>query len=221
MPLDRTSPPSGVADEDDALPPVSGEFDPPSGRLAAVTRKANEINEFMNKGIKDKDELEYQYRTYLDRVQTLQEACEQQTNLNEEENQKRIKWWNYNNAGIVNVRVDVEKYLAEMTGARLKLRTSKPYSKGGQSSPNRRGQPRIQRRSKVSSREEFLRRLYFLASSDSEETAAKLLQEVKHLVSEGGFNLAEFVTNSDRLLSLVNNEKSFRRKIEINSSWLR
>ncbi|KAA0188130.1 hypothetical protein HAZT_HAZT006533 [Hyalella azteca] len=63
----------------------------------------------MNKGIQDKDELEYQYRTYLDRVQTLQEACEQQTNLTEEEEQKRLKWWNYNNAGIVNEKAELPK----------------------------------------------------------------------------------------------------------------
>lgn len=126
MPLERTPPPS-VA-EASALPEDDVEFKPPSGRLAAVTRKGNELHELMNSGIDEVDFIRSNYEAYIEKIEALKVACFDQTRLNEREELKRTEWWNTNYPNIVTLIIQYEKYMYNLTGAIPKTPKSRKSS---------------------------------------------------------------------------------------------
>jgi len=110
MPVERTPPPSTNADTD----PV---FVPPSGKLAAVSRKGNELTELMNNNVTDLDLLNKQYESYLEKIRVLEEACTSQTNLNEDEVKNGEAWLAERKPAIVTLRISFEQYSNRLRGA--------------------------------------------------------------------------------------------------------
>lgn len=94
-----------------------GIFIPPSGKLAALSRKGNEINELMNSKLEDKNLLQSQYYVYLEKLKIVEEACMNQTDLNEEETKKQREWWQCQNSKIVSLCVSFDKYMLSLGGA--------------------------------------------------------------------------------------------------------
>jgi len=100
MPVQRTppgSPPKGEMEKN--LPEVSDavevtKFHAPSGLLASVTRKGNQISVLLNDDPDNKLEIEAEFDAYLKRLEKLKAALEQ-INLSGNENTKKIEWWNW------------------------------------------------------------------------------------------------------------------------------
>jgi len=100
------------------------DFLPPSGKLAAVTRKGNELRELITQGVTDQNKIELEYQCYVERITKLKEACDNQENLTEDSQQRRTTWWSENYSSIVQTRIDVEKYMQQLTGAIAKKQKS-------------------------------------------------------------------------------------------------
>ena len=123
MPLARSpvrTPDGNTNKEGDVLPPTpdqqlipSNVFVPPSARLAAVTRKGNEILELMNNQCKDKNALDTLFKEYLTKVDNLHIDCEKQE-LDEVGVAARSNWLKLHSDPIVNTRVTIVKYINDM-----------------------------------------------------------------------------------------------------------
>jgi len=127
MPVERTPPPS-LHDVDvlaDSAAIAATKFSPPSGLLASVTRKGNEISKLMNEDPSNKEEIKSEFEVYEDRILKLKEACESQINLDEPEETKKREWWNAHNPSIVTLQIAIRKHLQELTGARPKRTSAK------------------------------------------------------------------------------------------------
>ena len=124
MPVNRTPPPS-VCGASALIPPDNDEFQPPSAKLGAVTRKGNELAEFMNAGVDDKNLLQSNYDIYIEKIETLKLACFSQPDLSQAESDKRDIWWSNNYSNIIAQRVSFEKYMAGLTGAIPKITRSR------------------------------------------------------------------------------------------------
>ena len=94
----------------------SAEFHPPSGKLAAVTRKGNELQTLINEQTKNEVHFKITYHEYKQKIDALKAACEEQ-DLGENVTAVRKAWWEKNYMPIVNLSISVEKYLKEIEGA--------------------------------------------------------------------------------------------------------
>ena len=92
------------------------EFAPPTERLAAVTRKRNELRALLDSSIRDENSIQIIYHEYKEKVEALVKAYEE-TELEGELSVKLKEWWQKNYSHIVNCRITVDKYLNELKGA--------------------------------------------------------------------------------------------------------
>jgi len=122
MPVDRTPPASEAANASKAV------FIAPSGKLAAVTRKGNELTELINNHEKDVDNLARNFKQYLEKIELLEEACHIQSDLDEVEEQKMNSWLSPHKSDFVNLQITYQKYLEELHGVKpKKLPSNRSY----------------------------------------------------------------------------------------------
>ena len=131
MPVNKT--PSPFLAGATALPEDNVQFKPPSGKLAAVTSKGNEITELMNSSTHNQELLKTHYEAYLEKIEALRQACFDQTGLSGIEEIKRTEWWSTNYSSIIGLRVSYEKYIKNITGAYPKIPQSKKSLKSNAS----------------------------------------------------------------------------------------
>ena len=119
----RTPPASVVdpSDKDEAAAVSVTQFRPPSGKLAAVTRKSNELVELMNSRTRDLMLLNETYQEYCVKIENLEKACEEHSKDLDDENLSRLQdWINTHKATFVGTHINFKKYIEEFTGAKPK-----------------------------------------------------------------------------------------------------
>lgn len=101
----------------------TNKFKAPSGYLACVTRKGNELKNLMEDECTDIELLESRVKDYSDRWERVVNTSNDQK-LDGEEQQKRKIWLATNHSFTVSIRVMVGKYIDELkksTGAKPKV----------------------------------------------------------------------------------------------------
>ena len=114
---DENPPKNGESDE---LKNIGNDFEPPTGRLAAVTRKGNELLDLIDNEERSVELLQTALQEYHEKIENYAVACDQ-SNLKLEALSAKNEYWEKNYSKMLNTRITAEKYISSLTGTRPKV----------------------------------------------------------------------------------------------------
>ena len=127
LPIRRKSPTSKIAtsnlvnDEVVSVPPVQESVKPkqikfkaPSGKLAAVTRKQNELMTLLNDKCRDSNLITNLFTEYKQKFQILHDECASQI-LPQSEDLVREEWWSTRSYENARIEIEVNNYLSYLS----------------------------------------------------------------------------------------------------------